>query len=74
LTNDKGCAKVGAMKYDKLRKLDRNQMVKDAVKSHPELSLAEIGKSFMISSSRVSRITGGVRRNFKRGVGKNAKR
>jgi DNA-directed RNA polymerase specialized sigma subunit len=43
-------------KYDSLRKLHRNTMLRDFVKSHPELSLREIGDSFNISASRVCRI------------------
>ncbi len=50
------------MKYDSLRKLERNKQIRDAVKAHPELSLAEIGGWFNISASRVSRITGGIRK------------
>ena len=54
--------KVIDMKYDSLRKLERNKQIQDAVRSHPELSLAEIGEWFNISASRVSRITGGLRK------------
>ncbi len=52
------------MKYDSLRKLERNKQIREAVKAHPELSLAEIGgwKQFNISASRVSRISGGIRK------------
>ena len=50
------------MKYDGLRKKDRNQMVIDAVTQHPDLALAEIGRLFNISPSRVSRISGAMRK------------
>ena len=40
-------------KYDTLRKLDRNEMLREFAKSHPELSLKEIGQRFNISASRV---------------------
>ena len=43
-------------KYDTLRKLDRNKMLQEYAKSHPELSLKEIGQRFNISASRVWRI------------------
>ena len=43
-------------KYDSMRKLDRNKMLREYAKVHPELSLKEIGKAFNISASRVWRI------------------
>ncbi len=43
-------------KYDSMRKLDRNKMLRDYAKTHPELSLKEVGKAFGISASRVWRI------------------
>lgn len=43
-------------KYDTLRKLDRNKMLREYAKSHQELSLNEIGQRFNISASRVWRI------------------
>jgi DNA-directed RNA polymerase specialized sigma subunit len=44
------------MKYDGLRKPQRdNQLIKYA-KAHPELSLQEIGDKYGISRSRVSQI------------------
>jgi len=43
-------------KYDTLRKLERNKMLQEYAKSHPELSLKEIGQAFNISASRVWRI------------------
>jgi len=46
-------------KYDSLRKLERNQMLKDYALIHPELSLKELGKPFGITESRVWRILHG---------------
>ena len=46
-------------KYDTLRKLDRNEMLREYTKLHPELSLSEIGKAFNITPSRVWRILHG---------------
>ncbi len=43
-------------KYDSLRKLRRNENLREYRKLHPELSLAEIGEYFNISGSRVWRI------------------
>ncbi|MBA7589724.1 hypothetical protein ES708_31813 [subsurface metagenome] len=43
-------------KYDNLRKLERNAMLREYTKAHPELSLKEIGRAFNISESRVWRI------------------
>ena len=43
-------------RYDSLRKLERNQEIKDYRKENPELSLKEIGDKFGISPSRVWRI------------------
>ncbi len=61
-------------KYDSMRKLNRNKMVRDAVALRPDLSLAEIGRLFAdkdnpegISASRVSRISGGIRKRKETG-------
>lgn len=43
-------------KYDSLRKLERNRLLREYRDAHPELSLKEIGKVFNISESRVWRI------------------
>ncbi len=43
-------------KYDSMRKLERNAMLWEYAKAHPELSLREIGRAFNISESRVSKI------------------
>jgi len=43
-------------KYDTMRKLDRNQTLREYAASHPESSLKEIGQIFNISPSRVWRI------------------
>jgi len=43
-------------KYDSLRKLERNRMLREYAGAHPELSLKEIGRMFRISESRVWRI------------------
>jgi len=43
-------------KYDGLRKLARNKMLREYAKAHPELALKEIGERFNISQSRVWRI------------------
>lgn len=61
---DKGIDKVIARvynmvtvaKYDSLRKLERNRILREYADAHPELSLKEIGQTFNISTSRVSRI------------------
>ena len=49
------------MKYDSMRKLERNAMLREYAKAHPELSLKEIGQHplFNISESRVWRILHG---------------
>lgn len=39
-----------------MRKLERNQALRDYVFSHPDVSLKEIGEIFNISASRVCRI------------------
>ena len=46
-------------KYDTLRKLDRNRMMREFAELHPELSGKEIGIRFNISASRVWRILHG---------------
>lgn len=43
-------------KYDSLRKLERNRLLREFKEAHPELSLREIGEVFNISESRVWRI------------------
>lgn len=43
-------------RYDTLRKLERNKMLRGYAEAHPELSGKEIGRAFNISQSRVSRI------------------
>ena len=43
-------------KYDSLRKIERNRMLREYAESHPELSLKEVGRVFNISESRVWRI------------------
>jgi DNA-directed RNA polymerase specialized sigma subunit len=50
-------------KYDTLRKLDRNEMLREYAAAHPELSLNEIGQRFNISASRVWRIIHGNKKN-----------
>ena len=44
------------MKYDKLRKLDRNKELIDYCRRNPGASLEEVGAVFNISVSRVCRI------------------
>jgi len=46
-------------KYDTLRKLDRNQALREYAASHSDLSLKEIGQIFNIDPSRVWRILHG---------------
>jgi len=46
-------------KYDSMRKLERNAMLRRYAKAHPELSLKEVGRAFDISESRVWRILNG---------------
>ena len=41
------------MKYDSLRKLNRNQAVKEYRAAHPNLSLKEVGMPFGLSKQRV---------------------
>lgn len=43
-------------RYDSLRKLARNALLREYKASHPELSLKEIGKPFSISKQRVHQI------------------
>ncbi len=49
-------------KYDSLRKLQRDQLLIDFTKQHPELSMEEIGAAFNISRQRVSEILSKARR------------
>jgi len=46
-------------RYDSMRKIKRNIMLREYVESHPDLSLKEIGQVFNISQSRVWRILHG---------------
>ena len=46
-------------KYDSMRKIERNAMLREYAASHKDLSLKEIGKAFNISESRVWRILHG---------------
>jgi len=46
-------------KYDGLRKLERNRLIKEYRQANPYLSLKEIGEVFGISESRVWRILNG---------------
>lgn len=43
-------------KYDGMRKLERNRLIMEYRKEHPEMSLGEIGGLFNISPQRVSKI------------------
>jgi len=46
-------------KYDTMRKLARNKMLREYAELHPELSFSEIGKAFNITPSRAWRILHG---------------
>jgi len=46
-------------RYDSLRKLARNEQLREYVKGHPDLSLKEIGEVFNISGTRVWHILHG---------------
>ncbi len=46
-------------KYDSMRKLERNAMLRKYAKAHPEFSLKEVGRAFNISESRAWRILHG---------------
>jgi DNA-directed RNA polymerase specialized sigma subunit len=46
-------------RYDALRKLERNRLIQEYRKAHPELSFKEIGEVFGISESRAWRIVYG---------------
>ena len=46
-------------KYDSLRKIERNKLLKDYAHCNPNLSLKEIGEVFGISQARVWRILNG---------------
>ena len=46
-------------KYDGLRRLERNRLLKEYRQANPELSLKEIGKVFGICESRVWHILHG---------------
>jgi len=43
-------------KYDGLRKLERNRLLVEYAKTHPDLSMKEIGIIYGIGESRVSKI------------------
>ena len=43
-------------KYDSMRKLERNEMLREYAKAHPELSYKEIGQAFNICAARAWRI------------------
>ncbi len=49
------------MRYDSMRKLKRNQMLRDYAEAHPELSLKEIAEVFRISRQRVQYLLRGHR-------------
>ena len=49
------------MKYDAVRKTERNKLLREYHKQHPELSLKEIGEIFGISKQRVHQIVRGKR-------------
>ena len=51
-------------KYDSMRKLERNAMLREYSAAHPELSLKEIGRAFNISESRVWRILKGHKKEY----------
>ncbi len=55
------------MKYETITKTKRNQAIIEYSKNHPELSLDEIGKMFMLTRQRVHQI-------LKRGIAKKAGR
>lgn len=44
------------MKYDSLRKLERNHDIIEFRRQYPELSLAEIAKKFSVSRQRIHQI------------------
>ena len=46
-------------RYDGLRKLERNKMLREYALEHPDLSLKEIGQRFNISATRVWHILHG---------------
>ena len=46
-------------KYDSMRKLERDKMLREYVETHPNLSQKVLGRAFNISASRVSRILNG---------------
>ncbi len=54
-------------RYDSLRKLERNKLLRDYRDNHPELSLKEIGKVFRISQPRVWFILFGGNKKVKGG-------
>lgn len=43
-------------KYDKLRKLERNRLLGEYHKRHPEMSWGEVGKEFGITRQRARKI------------------
>ena len=50
-------------KYDSMRKLERNRLLVEYRDKHPEMSWAEIGKLFNISSQRAWEIYNNDRKN-----------
>ncbi len=47
------------MKYDSMRKIERNKALREYAENHPRFSLQEIGEIFGISKQRVSIILKG---------------
>jgi len=47
------------VKYDSVRKTERNRLLREYHQQHPELSLKEIGVIFGISKQRVHQIVKG---------------
>ena len=43
-------------RYEKLRHTDRNKLLEEYAKTHPEASLKDIGKVFKISKQRVGEL------------------
>jgi plasmid maintenance system antidote protein VapI len=46
-------------RYDPLRKLARNEQLREYAKAHPELSMREVGEAFGVTASRAHRIING---------------
>ena len=58
------------VKYDSLRKLDRNKDLQEYAEAHPELSLLDIGAKFGISGSRAGRLLPGGNRGLHKDSGR----